>query len=109
MQLLEVNQLSKTYGSGDTAVHALKSASFTLQKGEFAAIVGESGSGKSTLLNLIGGLDTPTSGIFTERQRTDGFPSPQYRFYIPVVPSDPGAERRTEYHVPGASGFPQTR
>ena len=62
MQLLEVNQLSKTYGSGDTAVHALKSASFTLQKGEFVAIVGESGSGKSTLLNLIGGLDTPTSG-----------------------------------------------
>ena len=62
MQLLEVNQLSKTYGSGDTAVHALKSASFTLQKGKFAAIVGESGSGKSTLLNLIGGLDTPTSG-----------------------------------------------
>ena len=62
MQLLEVNQLSKTYGSGDTAVHALKSESFTLQKGEFAAIVGESGSGKSTLLNLIGGLDTPTSG-----------------------------------------------
>lgn len=62
MQLLEVNQLSKTYGSGDTAVHALKSASFTLQKGEFVAIVGESGSGKSTLLNLIGGLDTPSSG-----------------------------------------------
>ena len=62
MQLLEVNHLSKTYGSGDTAVHALKSASFTLQKGEFVAVVGESGSGKSTLLNLIGGLDTPTSG-----------------------------------------------
>ena len=62
MQLLEVNHLSKTYGSGDAAVHALKSASFTLQKGEFAAVVGESGSGKSTLLNLIGGLDTPTSG-----------------------------------------------
>ena len=62
MQLLEVNQLSKTYGSGDAAVHALKNASFTLQKGEFVAVVGESGSGKSTLLNLIGGLDTPTSG-----------------------------------------------
>ncbi len=62
MQLLEVNHLSKTYGSGDAAVHALKSASFTLQKGEFAAVVGESGSGKSTLLNLIGGLDTPTAG-----------------------------------------------
>ena len=62
MQLLEVDHLSKTYGNGDAAVHALKNASFTLQKGEFAAVVGESGSGKTTLLNLIGGLDTPTSG-----------------------------------------------
>ena len=62
MQLLEICHLSKTYGSGDAVVHALKNASFTLQKGEFAAVVGESGSGKSTLLNLIGGLDTPTSG-----------------------------------------------
>jgi len=65
MQLLEVSNLSKTYGSGDAAVHALKGASFALQKGEFAAIVGESGSGKSTLLNLIGGLDTPTGGSVT--------------------------------------------
>ena len=62
MDLLEVRSLSKTYGSGETAVHALKNASFTVPKGEFVAIVGESGSGKSTLLNLMGGLDTPTAG-----------------------------------------------
>lgn len=62
MQLVKVENLCKTYGKGDTRVNALKNASFTLEKGEFAAVVGESGSGKSTLLNCIGGLDTPTSG-----------------------------------------------
>lgn len=62
MQLLEVENLSKTYGIGEAAVHALRGASFTVPKGEFVAVVGESGSGKSTLLNLIGGLDTPTAG-----------------------------------------------
>ena len=77
MDLLEVQSLSKTYGSGDTAVHALQNASFTVPKGEFLAVVGESGSGKSTLLNLLGGLDVPTSGqvridgnaIFTMKER----------------------------------------
>lgn len=62
MNLLEVKSLSKTYGSGNTAVHALKNVSFSVPKGEFVAIVGESGSGKSTLLNMIGALDTPTEG-----------------------------------------------
>lgn len=62
MNLLEVQSLSKTYGSGDTAVHALKNVSFSVPKGEFVAVVGESGSGKSTLLNMIGALDTPTTG-----------------------------------------------
>lgn len=62
MDLLEVQSLSKTYGSGETAVHALKNVSFSVPKGEFVAVVGESGSGKSTLLNMIGALDTPTSG-----------------------------------------------
>lgn len=62
MDLLEVKSISKTFGSGDTAVHALKDVSFSVPRGEFAAIVGESGSGKSTLLNMIGALDTPTSG-----------------------------------------------
>ncbi len=62
MNLLEVKSLSKTYGKGETAVRALKKVSFSVPKGEYAAIVGESGSGKSTLLNMIGALDTPTSG-----------------------------------------------
>ena len=62
MNLLEVKNLSKTYGAGETAVHALKDASFSVPKGEFVAVVGESGSGKSTLLNMIGALDSPTSG-----------------------------------------------
>ncbi len=79
MELLEVNHLCKTYGSGETAVHALKDVSFSVPKGEFVAVVGESGSGKSTLLNLLGGLDTPTSGkvlldggsfAMKERERT---------------------------------------
>ncbi len=62
MNLLEVNAISKTYGTGEAAVNALKNVSFSIPKGEFVAIVGESGSGKSTLLNMIGALDTPTSG-----------------------------------------------
>jgi putative ABC transport system ATP-binding protein len=62
MDLLEVKSISKTYGSGNTAVYALKNASFSVPKGEYVAIVGESGSGKSTLLNMMGALDTPTSG-----------------------------------------------
>lgn len=62
MNLLEVNSICKTYGEGEAAVHALKEVSFSVSKGEFVAVVGESGSGKSTLLNMIGALDTPTSG-----------------------------------------------
>ena len=62
MNLLEVNGISKTYGVGETAVHALKNVSFSVPKGEFVAVVGESGSGKSTLLNMLGALDVPTSG-----------------------------------------------
>lgn len=60
--LLEVQTINKTYGSGETAVQALKDVSFSVPKGEYVAVVGESGSGKSTLLNVIGALDTPTSG-----------------------------------------------
>ena len=62
MNLLEGNSICKTYGEGETDVHALKEVNFSVSKGEFIAVVGESGSGKSTLLNMIGALDTPTSG-----------------------------------------------
>ena len=65
MNLLDVSNICKIYGSGETAVHALKKVSFSIPKGEYVAIVGESGSGKSTLLNMIGALDTPTSGKVT--------------------------------------------
>lgn len=69
MEVLRVENLYKTYGKGEAEVNALKNVSFSLEKGEFAAVVGESGSGKSTLLNCIGALDTPTSGsIFIDRQ-----------------------------------------
>ena len=62
MEILKVQNLCKTYGKGEVKVDALKNVSFSLNKGEFAAVVGESGSGKSTLLNCIGALDSPTSG-----------------------------------------------
>lgn len=62
MNLLEVQDISKTYGEGETAVHALKKCEFSVPKGEFTAVVGASGSGKSTLLNMIGALDSPTCG-----------------------------------------------
>ena len=62
MNLLEVHNICKTYGSGENAVKALKNVSFSVPRGEYVAIVGESGSGKSTLLNMLGALDIPTSG-----------------------------------------------
>ncbi len=62
MEILKVCDLCKTYGKGEAKVEALKEVSFSLDKGNFAAVVGESGSGKSTLLHCIGALDTPSSG-----------------------------------------------
>lgn len=69
MAILHVEELTKIYGNGDTAVTALDHVSFSVEKGEFVAIVGASGSGKSTLMNLIGGIDVPTSGrVFIDGQ-----------------------------------------
>lgn len=67
MEILKVENLTKTYGSGENLVHAVDDVSFSVEKGEFVAIAGASGSGKSTLLHLIGGVDRPTSGkIFVD-------------------------------------------
>lgn len=62
MAVLEVKELTKKYGQGDSAVIAIDHISFPVERGEFVAITGASGSGKSTLMNMIGGIDTPTSG-----------------------------------------------
>lgn len=62
MEILKVENLRKTYGTGEGQVHALDGVSFSVSKGEFIAIIGPSGSGKSTLLHILGGVDKPTSG-----------------------------------------------
>ena len=62
MSILQTENLTKIYGDGETAVHALRGINLTVEKGEFTAIVGTSGSGKSTLLHMLGGLDRPTTG-----------------------------------------------
>lgn len=69
MTVLSVKELTKTYGNGESRVHALRCVDLDVEEGEFVAIIGTSGSGKSTLLNLIGGLDRPTSGTVTMRKK----------------------------------------
>lgn len=67
MEILKVEHLTKTYGTGENQVCALRDVSFSVNKGEFVSIVGASGSGKSTLIHLIGGVDRPTAGkIFVD-------------------------------------------
>ncbi|WP_370946290.1 ABC transporter ATP-binding protein [Amycolatopsis sp. cg5] len=68
--VIAVSGLRKTYGAGDTAVHALRGVDLAVMPGEYVAIMGASGSGKSTLLNMLGCLDVPTSGEY----ELDGFP-----------------------------------
>jgi putative ABC transport system ATP-binding protein len=67
--VLQARQLSKLYRSGEVEVHALRGVDLTLTSGELIVLLGASGSGKSTLLNILGGLDTPTSGEVTFREQ----------------------------------------
>ena len=100
MEILRVENVCKTYGTGETAVNVLTDISFSVQKGEFVAIIGASGSGKSTLLHILGGIDRPTSGeVFVDGQSVYGRTEDQlavfrrrqvgliYQFYnlIPVL------------------------
>ena len=62
MEILRTEHLTKIYGKGETAVHALNDVTFSVEAGEFIAVVGSSGSGKSTLIHILGSVDTPTSG-----------------------------------------------
>jgi putative ABC transport system ATP-binding protein len=62
--VLDVRRMSKVYGEGETAVHALRDVNLVVHRGEYVAVVGQSGSGKSTLLNILGCLDGPTSGRY---------------------------------------------
>ena len=62
--MIRIENLTRTYGSGDIQVHALSDVSLTIKENEFVAVMGTSGSGKSTLMNILGCLDTPTSGEY---------------------------------------------
>ncbi len=74
MAILRVENLCKSYQMGEIEVKALKDASFQVNEGEFVVVLGPSGSGKSTLLNIIGGMDTPTSGkVFFNEEEITGF------------------------------------
>ena len=62
MNIIEIKDLNRYFGEGENRVHILKNVSLNIEKGDFVAIIGQSGSGKSTLMNIIGCLDTATSG-----------------------------------------------
>ena len=110
MKILEVTNLCKTYGKGDTMVKALDNVSFSVEKGEFLAIIGPSGSGKSTLLHILGGVDVPTSGSVVINQ-TDISNLPDDPLFA-APPLDPAQQERGRHrkgqhsdHAQGPHGY----
>lgn len=92
--MIELKNVSKTYYTGDNEFKALDNVDINIPKGRFVVILGPSGAGKSTLLNLIGGMDTPTSGeiVFNgenitkyNEKKTFGLQGQEYRVYISVL------------------------
>ncbi len=82
MAFLEVSELCKTYRMGEVEVSAVRDMSFTVERGEFVVVVGPSGSGKTTLLNMIGGMDTVTSGsIVLDGARVSDYTPKEVTFY----------------------------
>jgi putative ABC transport system ATP-binding protein len=74
--MVEAREVTRTFGHGATAVHAVRGASFTIRRGQLVALIGRSGSGKTTLLNIVGGLDTPTSGlVLVDGQNVSAMPA----------------------------------
>ena len=81
MNILKMENISKKYGKGKTSLKALNNVSIDVEEGEFITIVGPSGSGKSTLLNILGCIDSPTSGnIFIENENITKLSDKQWRF-----------------------------
>lgn len=74
--MVDVREVTRTFGHGDTAVHAVRGATFTIRRGQLVVLTGRSGSGKTTLLNIVGGLDTPTSGeVFVGGRNVSAMPA----------------------------------
>ncbi len=103
--VLAAKDLTRQYGEGDSAVHALRGVSLEIPHGQFAAVMGPSGSGKSTLMHILAGLDTPTSGQGVGRRRgdhrhgrrrADAPASSQHRLHLPVLQPAPDADRAAE-------------